>query len=599
MAMKIYLHKTLRFNKLYVTALFILFYVNAIGTECFFEPTMQGVKFVGNNLDIDGNYNQTEQNISIFKCKCGPIANQMENLISNFNQRESIIIDEFANLNRKKVELENKISNFQKQIITSNQEVENKILQLEKEVKKMNQQISTKLEKLKKDVIEMIEKLIASKEKLGYELYLDIYKDGYSVGRYGENYVLVDRDFNIYENVKGPNKPVYFEFVSSFSEGFAFIITNGKYAYINKERRIVSDSYDFASDFTEGKAIVGKKQSKTEKKGWRVFRRRKTEDSIDTMYCFIDNSFETIGDGYKFTEAKSYSNGFARVKIEYEDWNYIDSNGELLFRKSNFSSLENFSKNGQAVAKKANGNVGVIDKTGGNIIKFKYIEIQPESSGYYLIKDKKRYYRYINKQGESLKEDGLTLKFAYATPFVDSTTACVKFLGDDHYTFINIRGKSYGGSIEGCESNSDYFNVFKDGNTCPYHKGETIIPCMWQKVSEIKDNMLMVSPSSSFTNVAYYKIVRINTKKKGKILVDDNGEIKYFLFGRDFSDGLAAVTNDDHLWGFINKKGDLVIKYNYDDIKQDFEKGKAIVKKDNQCITINKRGETIKSIECQ
>jgi len=81
-----------------------------------------------------------------------------------------------------------------------------------------------------------------------------------------------------------------------------------------------------------------------------------------------------------------------------------------------------------------------------------------------------------------------------------------------------------------------------------------------------------------------------------------------FEFVLAFSEGFAAVnigghSTDDYLeehkiiksgkWGFIDKKGHLVIECKFDSILQSFKNGKAQVELDNEIYYINTKGEKI------
>ncbi len=66
---------------------------------------------------------------------------------------------------------------------------------------------------------------------------------------------------------------------------------------------------------------------------------------------------------------------------------------------------------------------------------------------------------------------------------------------------------------------------------------------------------------------------------------------KYFMVGQ-FSDGLAGVMDEKSKWGFIDKKGTLVISEQFDNV-QPFEDGIAFVRVGNKAGYINKEGKYV------
>ena len=61
---------------------------------------------------------------------------------------------------------------------------------------------------------------------------------------------------------------------------------------------------------------------------------------------------------------------------------------------------------------------------------------------------------------------------------------------------------------------------------------------------------------------------------------------------RSFSEGLAAVQQNNGRWGYINEKQEWVIPAKFEDVKE-FQNGKAAAKLNGKWGFINKRGEWI------
>ncbi len=63
-----------------------------------------------------------------------------------------------------------------------------------------------------------------------------------------------------------------------------------------------------------------------------------------------------------------------------------------------------------------------------------------------------------------------------------------------------------------------------------------------------------------------------------------------------FSDGLCAVQNDMEKWGFINKSGELVVDYLYDEVEQ-YRDGLALCRVNGEKIYIDKDGNEVFNFE--
>tara|TARA_Y100000385_G_scaffold291483_1_gene369779 strand:+ start:4162 stop:5802 length:1641 start_codon:yes stop_codon:yes gene_type:complete len=79
--------------------------------------------------------------------------------------------------------------------------------------------------------------------------------------------------------------------------------------------------------------------------------------------------------------------------------------------------------------------------------------------------------------------------------------------------------------------------------------------------------------------------------KKGEVVINPQ-----FSYANNFSDGLCAVENDDGKWGFIDKDGKIVINYQFTDIDKRFNRfknGKCVVNLNGKSGVINTEGKYI------
>ena len=99
-------------------------------------------------------------------------------------------------------------------------------------------------------------------------------------------------------------------------------------------------------------------------------------------------------------------------------------------------------------------------------------------------------------------------------------------------------------------------------------------------------------------------VIPVSRPESRIAVIDKNGNTKFELTPVNkheivrsyvsFTEGMLAVENDEGLWGFVNSKGNVVIRPAYQNAAP-FSEGVAVVQKDNDqpIIVINKMGETV------
>lgn len=90
------------------------------------------------------------------------------------------------------------------------------------------------------------------------------------------------------------------------------------------------------------------------------------------------------------------------------------------------------------------------------------------------------------------------------------------------------------------------------------------------------------------------------SKKESRIIVADNDGVEKFelkpVDGHEivgskykYQNGMLAVLNDESKWGFVDKKGEMIIKPQYDFVS-DFENGVSVCSKDSKLVVVDKDG---------
>lgn len=230
---------------------------------------------------------------------------------------------------------------------------------------------------------------------LRYEYALP-FSDGYaSIYDQGEQFYI-----DINGIAKYGKKP--FGYAMSFSEGVAFVRYKDETTWycVDKEfnELFAIDEYAPHSSYTEGYAIVRRESvvpyDQPEDYEYNFIDKQDVDDmgigGDDKCYeyNFIDKQGHLISDVW-YLDAEPFSEGFALVGIEYCEWddeitfNYIDTQGHILYKEANFYNASSFSEGLGAVALESGRNDVsfshcYVDKCGNLVMPYK-LNIVPNS----------------------------------------------------------------------------------------------------------------------------------------------------------------------------------------------------------------------------
>lgn len=105
----------------------------------------------------------------------------------------------------------------------------------------------------------------------------------------------------------------------SFKSGLCWVKLDNKYGFINgKGEMVVPAEYDFASDFSNGLALVNKGRRVSEN----------IEDYIPGKYGFIDSTGKLVVP-LQYSRAENFNDGMALVEIN-DKIGFIDTTGKLV-----------------------------------------------------------------------------------------------------------------------------------------------------------------------------------------------------------------------------------------------------------------------------
>lgn len=272
---------------------------------------------------------------------------------------------------------------------------------------------------------------------------------------------------------------------------------------------------------------------------------------IDDKFGYINKEGEVIITP-QFGWASDFSEGLAVVKIADDEeevsgmYGYIDSTGRMVVSPV-FDAAGDF-MHGWARVKQGEGGFIYIDKMGRMPIATKFFECYNVQTFPIPVREKRNSKAgYVDEKGEYV----IKAKFDMARPFIDG------------YAVVAIDGKQ------------GYIDM----------NGEFIIEPTFYRANYFKNHVAKVIVKD--TKTGDKKEGYIN--KRGEFVVPPSFNIG---FARDFSEGVAAVSMDGKKWGFINTKGVVVIKAQFEKAAS-FSEGLAKVKVDGKYGFIDKLGNWV------
>lgn len=256
----------------------------------------------------------------------------------------------------------------------------------------------------------------------------------------------------IFKEVQAKNTPeAYQEFIYQYSYGKLTeqaksemqkkwpapvrTLKNNKYGFIDKQgKMVVKASYDYASEFSEGLARVGKggKYGFVNDKGKVVIPIQYVAASnfnyglavvktADNKSFFVDKTGKALNENV-YQDAKSFSEGLAAVQNQYYKYGFINPAGELVIPYE--YSVVSWFKDGIAAVGISEGGktlYAYIDQTGDQLTEFEFEEAKDFQNGVGRVK-KGGKYGLVDKFGSPIT----CCEFDYISEFAEDGLALAK-----------------------------------------------------------------------------------------------------------------------------------------------------------------------------
>ncbi|MGE5479070.1 MAG: WG repeat-containing protein [Chloroflexota bacterium] len=199
--------------------------------------------------------------------------------------------------------------------------------------------------------------------------YVSQFKEGYALVLNDNNYGFIDKSGNI---IGSPS----YEDATLFSEGLASVKIEGKWGYINnKGETVIKYRFDNASPFTGDIARVMDKGA----------------------YGYINKAGDLVIKP-KYLWATDFSDGLAAVMVDKTQFGYIDKTGKLAVN-GGFSMTRKFTEGLGCVEK--DGKWGYINTKGAWVIEPQFDFAMSFNDGAAMVWTKNEL-RYINKSGKTI-----------------------------------------------------------------------------------------------------------------------------------------------------------------------------------------------------
>lgn len=329
------------------------------------------------------------------------------------------------------------------------------------------------------------------------------------------------------------------------------IEVNGKYGYINRKgEEVIKPQYDYAGEFSEGLAPVCNKI-----------------DDNDNQECGYVDIKGKLQIPLKYASAEPFSDGFGLIQMNTK-YGFVNKSGKLVI-KPGYIEAQSFSEGLAAV--KIGNKWGFIDKDGNIRIKPKFDVVRSFSEGLAwfgkLEQSHITSHGYMNKKGERV------IKFKEFFLSQDFNSGLAPKQTDDDCTYINKNGE------EILSMKKLGLNAFREpeGGCAPF-----------------SNNLLAVQYGKNLEKFGY---IDTTGKLKIKLDIQYKSSAKMFPSYQITSPQLIKIAdssnlNDELTYGFVNKKGEIIVEpvYSY---ASDFRNGLAVIYKNGENKYIDESGKVV------
>ena len=304
----------------------------------------------------------------------------------------------------------------------------------------------------------------------------------------------------------------------------------------------------------------------------------------DGKWHYIDKTGKDFG---IFTDASYKSfNADGYAAYEHSDYPYVmmDKTGKVIKKIEDCSAVYNFSEGMAGFKCSTSGKYGFIDLNGNKIIPCEYDGFTGFADGVSRVSktiDGKTKYGYIDNKGNVI----LPVAYENAQGFRNGW-GLVK--NDGNYFFVDRSG-----NLKEPPRKYDELNEFRSGFALGKIKGTDNNPHTFYYINPQLKEEFFITAWQAY--LFWENVAVVSTDNKTYELMNKKGEIFKKLEGVETlifcNNGMLAV-REKGKWGYVNEKGDMMIKPKYDTCDS-FKDGFARVKLNSKWGIIDKSGTEI------
>ncbi len=305
------------------------------------------------------------------------------------------------------------------------------------------------------------------------------------------------------------------------------------------------------------------------------------------LYGIIDNNgMEVVPSKYK--RIRKFSNKVAAVQDQNGKWGFINEDGIEII-KPMYEETGYFSEG--LIPVKLNGKWGFIDETGNTIIDYQYEDARSFSDGLAAVCNN-RIWGFIDKTGKTIIEHQYQYTYSANELYFRNGRAIVAPNNCYNLIIIDTNNKTVGELPFNCEVKGFQDDRMFIKYRCGYRNAVKF------GITDLNGKPILARKYCGYMPYSEGLAALMDENGKWGFVDKDGKTVINFIYDnvKSYSDGLAAVCMNDE-WGYIDKEGNVVIDYQYERAES-FHNGQAMVsKKDehekNIASTINKEGKEL------
>ena len=302
--------------------------------------------------------------------------------------------------------------------------------------------------------------------------------------------------------------------------------------------------------------------------------------------------------------------GVENTLLVSKDGNYgtVSDEGKILL-PTEYAEIQNLGDEASQgfIVRNAEGKCGIVDIGNGQVLETKYDNIAKIHQGDYYVVTEDGKQKVVNRDGT----ESLNGSYDEITAILKNPEDGVIYKDGDKFGVMSLSGETtIGTQYDDLKEAKTGVFIAKTGENYGIIdlEGNTLVEFKYRGITYNEKADLYVTEDESYNNEVLdsnYEIkltgmVTDLDDEKGYIEVRQDDEYKYYNFRFEeqkesdiFSSNTLFVSKKDGKYGFVDKDGNVVVDYIYDDVTNQNAFGYAGVKKDGKWGSIDRNGKVV------